>query len=617
MYFDRQKTLLFAFLMCVGMALAVLGALAGDVGVAHAQANDDTACRGCHGDNERTLTLPSGEELPLLVPLDAFNASAHGHGTEQSCTSCHTGKKRYRYPHEPLPESIQTAADYQAAAIAETCTSCHYAHNPFHDEIDPGALDDGTSLPNCLNCHGAHDVAPFADMREAMPARCVECHSEETATWLTDVLTPHPGVGEGAQGYAGSVRCLGCHQDRYEGWNETRHAQSVQSVAENSVAVVGDFVNPSLARSFDLADVALTVGTVHQQKYITQTATGDFFVLPAQWNVATEEWAPYHPEDWQEHEWRQTCSGCHVTGLETETWEFTEFNIGCESCHGPSLEHARNPEEVQPYAAADDQVCGACHSRGASPDGHPFPTTYKPGDTLTDHFTFTTDEAYLWPDGSAKIHNQQYMDWTMGNAMEQSGEMSCTSCHDAHAPGVDGTAQLVDTITETCLGCHNDKRKIVEHMPYHQTASTQYDFTCADCHMPKLATSAVEFDVRSHSFLQPNPQGSIDHGGVDVMPNACNQCHTDLGEEPEWAVQTIAYAKQTWPDQSARLGPGPTPTSPPPPTPIPSVGQPVERLEVPAGGWLRIAFFVIVGLIALVVAAAVVHYVRTRREQNV
>ncbi|MEZ4561106.1 MAG: hypothetical protein R2854_32485, partial [Caldilineaceae bacterium] len=167
------------------------------------------------------------------------------------------------------------------------------------------------------------------------------------------------------------------------------------------------------------------------------------------------------------------------------------------------------------------------------------------------------------------------------------------------------------------LQCHKDQRKLVEHMPYHEAASRTRDFSCADCHMPKMATSAVEFDVRSHTFLQPNPQGSIEHGGVDEMPNSCNLCHTDMGESPEWAAQTIAYAKQSWPDRTAEFGPGPTPTSPPAPTPLPSVGEPVERLEVPAGGWLRNLFFVVIGLIALVLVAAVVHYVRTRREQNV
>lgn len=622
MHLDRQRTL-HALLLIAGMTVAGIFAAFAQTPTANAQALEDSQCRGCHGDNENALTLPSGEMLPLLVNLDAFDSSAHGHAAEMSCSSCHTGKQRYRYPHEPLPDTIVTQEDYTSAAIAETCVTCHYAHNPFHEdaEVIPATGGEGedavTELPNCVSCHSAHSVAPVEEMATTMPERCLACHDQETADWLQSALTPHPGVGDGAAGYAGSTRCLGCHEDLYTGWQETRHARSVQFVDEHPDAVVGDFASEDPDLAFNLDEVALTLGAVRQQKYITQTVSGDFYVLPSQWNVVTAEWAPYQPDSWQEHEWRRNCSGCHVTGLETTTWEFTEFNIGCEECHGPSLAHAQAPEEVKPYRAADDQVCGACHSRGASPDGHPFPATYVPGDTLTDHFTFTTDEADLWPDSSAENHNQQYMDWTLGNSMEQDDSVRCSSCHDVHSAGAEGTAQLYASINETCLGCHNDKRRLVEHMPYHEVASRTNEFTCADCHMPKMATSAVSFDTRSHTFLQPDPQGSITHGSVDVMPNACNLCHAEPSEDPAWAAQTIAYAKDTWPDLSSQFGPGPTPTSPPPPTPLPSVGEPVERMEIEAGGWIRDLFFVIVAVIGMIVAAAIVHYVRTRREQNV
>ncbi|MEZ4580773.1 MAG: multiheme c-type cytochrome [Caldilineaceae bacterium] len=291
------------------------------------------------------------------MPLDALDASVHGHNNELSCTSCHTGKARYRYPHEPLPESIQTAADYADAAIAATCTNCHYAHNPFHDEVGAATLDEGAALPNCLSCHGVHDVAAVEDIRDAMPERCTACHGEETAEGCAPCWNP-TRVWAPVQRVTRACAVSVATRIATKAGCKTRHAQSVQHVAENPDAVIGDFTSSDAALTFGLEDVALTVGAVHQQKYITQTEDGNFYVLPAQWNVATEEWVPYQPNDWQEHEWRQNCSGCHVTGLDTETWEFTEFNIGCEDCHGPSLAHAQNPEEVKPYAVADDQVCG-------------------------------------------------------------------------------------------------------------------------------------------------------------------------------------------------------------------------------------------------------------------
>ncbi len=148
----------------------------------------------------------------------------------------------------------------------------------------------------------------------------------------------------------------------------------------------------------------------------------------------------------------RSAAGCHVTGLDTSRcWEFTEFGIGCESCHGPALAHSRNPEEVKPFAAADDQVCGACHSRGQSPDGLPFPAGYRPGDTLTDHFTFTTDPEDFWPDGSARI-TQPAISGLATRQFHGAGRIdtSCASCHAVHDPG-HGRAQLIRTVERGLL----------------------------------------------------------------------------------------------------------------------------------------------------------------------
>ncbi len=245
--------------------------------------------------------------------------------------------------------------------------------------------------------------------------------------------------------------------------------------------------------------------------------------------MATGKWEPYHPDDWETRDWRQECGSCHVTGLETQNWTFSEFGVGCESCHGPGEAHAADPENVKPFAEVDDQVCGACHSRGESPDGHPFPATYRPGDTLTDHFTFTTSEEALWPDGSAKLHEQQYMDWILDNTMVDSGKVNCTTCHAVHDTGA-AEGQIVKPLNQLCVDCHEQQGALVRHTPFHEAAIQKHEFACTDCHMPKLATNATPFDMHNHAFMQPNPQGSIDHGGVADMPNACNQCHQGAGE---------------------------------------------------------------------------------------
>ena len=281
---------------------------------------------------------------------------------------------------------------------------------------------------------------------------------------------------------------------------------------------------------------------------------------------------PITPTIWDQTDWRALCGTCHITGLDTESWAFTEFGIGCESCHGPAADHVADPENVRPFAEIDDQVCGACHSRGISPEGFPFPSSFRPGESIYDHFTFTTDPADKWPDGSARTHNQQFLDWTLGNTMQAASETSCATCHAVHGGGV-GRAQLKAPTNELCVECHGDKRALITHMPYHEEASREYDFTCSDCHLPKLATSAVDYDIHSHTFKQPNPQGSIDHGGVEAMPNACNLCHEGHGKDPAWAVEMVNYSVTQQEGGKSFFAPGPTPTAPLPPTPFPRLAN--------------------------------------------
>jgi predicted CXXCH cytochrome family protein len=578
---------------------------------------DDFTCRGCHDNNQDELTLPSGETLPLLALLEELAGSAHGVAAAESvaCTDCHVNQTRYRYPH--LAHPAQNRREYRESTTQQ-CQQCHLPHNPFHEPYPPANFE----LPTCVDCHGSHTIDTVANIADQMPANCVTCHVDQTETWAHDLVAPRPGIGLGADGYVGSARCVGCHADYYLSWRETLHAQSVQDPSQKPEAVIGDFAQSEGDLPFGLESVAYTLGSRWQQQYLTRTVEGDFYVLPALWDVASQSWESYHPATWQEEEWRQSCSGCHVTGLDTVTWGFTEFGIGCEGCHGPGAAHLADPEQVKPFTGVDDQVCGACHSRGTSPDGHPFPATYRPGDKLTDHFTFTTDEAHLWPDGSAKSNNQQYMDWQLGSRMALAATTNCVTCHEVHSNGA-SKAQLKMPVERLCVECHSDKRALLQHTPYHEQASTKRTFLCTDCHMPTIAntppgtTNGVGHVIHNHSFLQPNPQASIEFGGVEAMPNACNNCHSKVDDGPEWAAQTIAYIKERGVvGKSNFFGPGPTVTSPPPPTPIPSVGEPAEDLRLATGRWLRNIIFSTLGLLAVIVVLLIARTLMPRKASN-
>lgn len=577
----------------------------------HAQ-DPDLACRTCHSKNEQEITLPSGETLSLLVLPEILDASPHSSTSNVSCSDCHRPRINYQYPHPPA--TFETRREL-ALSISERCEKCHYPHRPLHasEEVNP-------DFPACVDCHGSHQIDDADNVLNSMPEACVACHTDQTPDWAADYVAPRPGVGQAAEGYVGSDRCAGCHDEKYFSWRNTLHAKIVQNPVDNPEAVVGDFNLIDPDRTFELDDADYIMGSRWKQQYLTRNEDGNIYVLPAQWNVETQEWVAYNPDTWQDIEWRENCSFCHVTGLSTESWGFEEFGVGCEACHGPGAEHVDDPENVKPFAQVDDQVCGSCHSQGTSPEGHPFPATYRPGDTLTDHFTFTTDDHRVWPDGSAKGNAQQYMDWKLGgSSMALSVQTSCTTCHNVHDNGI-GQTQLHTPLNDLCLECHTDKKAIIDHTPFHDKAITKHNFTCADCHMPKMATSAVPYDIHNHNFKEPNPQASIEYGGVEVMLNACNTCHTSFSETPQWAAETIAYVKAVAPPRSAAIEVGPTPTSPPPPTPVPSVGQPpvIQKAPVETGVWIRYSFFIVVGLFAAAIIYVIVRsIIKSRSATNV
>jgi predicted CXXCH cytochrome family protein len=577
----------------------------------------DVQCRGCHDEMTRALTLPSGETLPLHVDLTTLDTSPHSSrhlDNPIACTGCHQNQTDYRFPH--VKPAAHTLDEYRVGA-ASSCESCHYPHLPFHDFEEAQAAGDEAKLPLCTECHGSHAISRVSEILATMPANCIACHADQSTEWAANFMTPRGGFGAGAEGYVGSTRCNGCHDDLYFTWKDTLHAKMVQDARQSPQAVIGDFSQMDEDRTFAIEDVAYTIGSRWRQAYITQTISNTFQVLPAQWVVATGEWSLLPVHEAHSVDWRQGCGSCHVTGLITATWEFSEFGIGCEGCHGPGGAHAADPENVKPYSGVDEQVCGACHSRGTGHDGLPFPATYRPGDLLTDHFTFTVSAEEIWPDGSARLNHQQYMDWSLGSSMAQDPDANCTTCHLVHAPGPT-TSQLRAPVNDLCLECHSEQRTLIKHMPYHEKASQQHEFQCIDCHMPKMAVSGVAYDIHNHSLLQPNPEGSIKHGGAENMPNACNQCHDDADKDPAWATQMIKYAaEQTGAKPASAFGPGPTPSSPPPPTPIAAVGQPPNIDNVEASNWLRTAMWWTIGVGATLMTVLAVGLVALyRRRKN-
>jgi len=402
-------------------------------------------------------------------------------------------------------------------------------------------------------------------------------------------------------GYVGSSKCAQCHGAKYESYRQTWHARVLRPATDETV--LGDFASTDPDLSFSRDDVVYAVGGQFSQRYLTDI-DGELYVLPAQWNVTSGEWVAYHPDDWQERPYAKQCAGCHTTGFGAASGKWVEEGVQCEACHGPGLEHvalAGDPAHIiNPANLTFDgqtEICGQCHLRGHDPTGqHDFPIDFQPGGPLTldEAFIPTTESEAFFPDGSSKRHHQEYLDWQLS---PHADGVACVFCHVSHSRG-ETEHQTRFVGDHRCVICHEEKKDLALHIPYHPIG----EMVCTDCHMPTLAESSeaeYNFDFHSHTFWPPDPRVTIQYGGQEIMPNACNLCHTD--QTPEWATQAIGLEIEA-------VSVAAKPTVVKPPTPVPSatpfLGLADEELaaEAPRGGSLLLRVVAGLGLLAVVVA---------------
>ncbi|MFQ5595342.1 MAG: multiheme c-type cytochrome, partial [Anaerolineae bacterium] len=359
--------------------------------------------------------------------------------------------------------------------------------------------------------------------------------------------------------YVGSDTCLGCHPaigggPSREDFEATLHPWKLRPKDEANI--IGQFpVTDVNGVTWTLDDVDWVIGangTGWKQRYI-KIIDGVWRILPIQWNLATQEWVPYHADDWAdgtpERDYKELCAGCHTTGYDVTTKEWSEPGVWCEACHGPGSQHFGNPAGI--VKTPDSETCGQCHVRGhdKDTDTHGWPVGYVPGgDThIEDVYNYDWSSKRWWfdnPDdtedpGHAKSHHQQYMEWDM-------------SVHSTALPDLLASGHA----SESCLGCHSQDYRddpenvtvetaqysiecVTCHTPHsvgsgaHQLELSPYD-TCVQCHNGHLPESG-KFEAGStiHHPMQEMFEG-IGFPGIDDIPSphfaaeggpVCSSCH--------------------------------------------------------------------------------------------
>ena len=283
--------------------------------------------------------------------------------------------------------------------------------------------------------------------------------------------------------------------------------------------------------------------------------------------------------------------------------DLDQINTGCERCHGPGSEHVAgggdptkiiNPEADLTVEQANNE-CGMCHSRGKSKPNNTFSFAYDdanmlswvPGD-LVDNFY--TDGGGYWPDGdNSKQHHQQFRDFNKSaHPTFEFHNVACYECHDPH--GSTNEHQVVTEIVEQdssgnditiptepdnntlCLACHStfgdfadiSKEMVADYANNVETIGTivsqhtrhPYDpegtgaSRCTKCHMPKMAKSAIAYDIHSHTFEVVSPEKTLFYQEQGGMPNSCAaSCH-QKDTFPNFGVDVSADNIADWTEDS-------------------------------------------------------------------
>lgn len=206
------------------------------------------------------------------------------------------------------------------------------------------------------------------------------------------------------------------------------------------------------------------------------------------------------------------CLECHATYINqksldglTNRYDSATLitGISCESCHGTAIEHVAMQQKGLPSAgifkgqailnpakcSRDRQVdmCALCHSGTQQEEISPA-FSYIPGQPLDLHLKPNSRETEEHPN----LHANQVGQLKKSRCYLSSPEMSCSTCHNVHAP--ERTAASYST---RCLSCHQ-----VKSCGMYKTVGSKIANNCIDCHMPVETTPAI-FSKTADQLFRP------------------------------------------------------------------------------------------------------------------
>jgi hypothetical protein len=471
---------------------------------------------------------------------------------------------------------------------------------PLDDYVSITLVPDagGANIPVPCDAQGRYSVEIPAGTYTLMATRVgYQDYQQAGVNVVADTTTPLDFnlVPLAANTYISSLACSECHATRYAEFRRTGHPYKINKVVNNQVptypfssiagalAMIADDngeTDNTLGTPMSYAEVPYVIGGFGWK---ARFMDADGFIVTGsevQYNLATQSMVSYHNDETDKP---FNCGNCHTTGwrhydgtlnnnrqdnLPGMDGTFAEPGIQCEACHGAGSTHAQtmsrndivevaSPRTTAQLAAADAGygrpiACGECHTRDGEKD-------YGSLDYVSQYTTdggLETLGGRIAASGGLIKHHEQY-DELLGvdpanvnagstrSANFKSNHLDCMTCHNPHT-----TTRYQDDVTNPdpngvnkanadCLACHGNK-------DMSGLASAMKNFNCIDCHMPKMAKSAMSHpatgngptlgDIKTHIFTIDMSKDSDTEQFNGSFANpwitakfACWQCHNSTG----------------------------------------------------------------------------------------
>lgn len=335
-----------------------------------AEAASSANCLSCHGDQE---FAEKNHAESALTFVQSYSESIHAEDLE--CSDCHGGHDILSVDAENSPVNHRN--------IVATCNECHDdVTEEFMASEHGKALTAGfENAPNCVDCHGEHQIYASDDSRSNMSRQreidvCLSCHLDSPD--VIERTTHDPGFIAGyensvhgrlyLEGNEKSAICSDCH-GAHQNMKASDHASPVNKF---NIAQTCGSCHDSIEVAFNesIHGEALAMGV--EDSPTCTDCHGEHRIIEHE--VASSPVAPQNVAE-------QVCGPCHNSVKLTEKYgissdRFAAYNdsyhglavrfgdveaANCASCHGVHDILPSSDERSMIHQTRLAETCGQCH----------------------------------------------------------------------------------------------------------------------------------------------------------------------------------------------------------------------------------------------------------------